>query len=804
MLAILKKEITGFFSSLTGYIVIIVFLLVNSLFMWVFPGEWNILDSGYAGLDTLFFLSPWIFLFLVPAVTMKMIAEEKRLGTLELIYSKPVTERGIVWGKYLAAVALVLLALLPGVIYYISVYLLGATPGNLDKGGTIGAFIGLFFLAAVYASVGLFASSLTDNQVIAFIVAVLVSFLLFMGFDSFAYLPGLKKIDEFVIGLGINEHYKSISRGVIDVRDIIYFVAVVLIFNEATRLVLLFRKSEKKNWFQFGVALLVILTAVIAGSFLRIRADLTEDRRYTLSAPTRKVLSGVKNDIFVQVYLDGEMPIPFKRLKRSVREMLDEFRIASGRKVDYDFINPSEGNNSEQRNALYQSLLTKGLNPVNIQDKDAEGGSSQKIIFPGMIVNYNTTEVPVNFLKNNPSISAEENLLHSTEGLEYEMIQPISTLSSDTIYKVAFIEGHDEIPEIGVVDITYHLARFFTVDRGIIGGAPGILDKYAAVVIAGPEKEFTENDKFVLDQYIMNGGKVLWLIDEVSVNSDSLVYGETAALYRPLNIEDQLFRYGARINPEIIQDIDCAQIRLILSGGGSRQQPVSVPWLYFPKLTPFAGHPITRSLNKVKGEFANYIDTVGLDKNIRKCVLLSTSAYTRTLSPPFMISLKEAEMTPDERAFSKSALPVAVLLEGSFTSAFRNRITDNLLKDSDLKVKTVSVETKMIVIADGDIIKNEVRRTGTTETPLTLGQDKYTGEMFGNRDFLINCLNYLVDDNGIMGLRSRELKLRLLDSSAIRKERFKWQMINIAGPVLLVILAGLIFNWLRKRIYSKG
>jgi ABC-2 type transport system permease protein len=247
MLAIFRKEITGFFSSLTGYIVIIVFLLVNSLFMWVFPGEWNILDSGYASLDTLFFLSPWIFLFLVPAVTMKMIAEEKRLGTLELIYSKPVTERGIIYGKYLASVSLVLLALLPGVIYYISVYLLGESPGNLDKGGTLGAFLGLFFLAAVYASAGLFASSLTDNQVIAFIIAVLISFFLFMGFDSLAYLPGLKKIDEFVIGLGINEHYKSMSRGVIDLRDIIYFIAVVVVFNEGTRIVLLSRNWKKRS-----------------------------------------------------------------------------------------------------------------------------------------------------------------------------------------------------------------------------------------------------------------------------------------------------------------------------------------------------------------------------------------------------------------------------------------------------------------------------------------------------------------------------------------------------------------------------
>ena len=247
MFAIFRKEISGFFSSLTGYIVIIVFLLINSLFMWVFPGEWNIFDNSYAGLDTLFLLSPWVFLFLVPAVTMRMIAEEKRLGTMELIYSRPITERGIIWGKYLASVSLVLLALLPCIIYYISVYMLGDSPGNLDKGGTLGAFIGLFFLASVYASAGLFASSLTDNQVIAFIIAVLICFVMFMGFDSFAYLPGLKKFDEFVLRLGINEHYKSISRGVLDIKDIVYFVAVVAIFNECTRLQLLSRKWKKKS-----------------------------------------------------------------------------------------------------------------------------------------------------------------------------------------------------------------------------------------------------------------------------------------------------------------------------------------------------------------------------------------------------------------------------------------------------------------------------------------------------------------------------------------------------------------------------
>jgi ABC-2 type transport system permease protein len=569
--------------------------------------------------------------------------------------------------------------------------------------------------------------------------------------------------------------------------------------NEGTDI----KSIRNRAWLQFIVIVTgVILTAYII-SFASVRIDLTEDKRYSLSDPTRTILDGIENDIYVQVFLDGEMPIPLKRLRRSVSEMLDEFRIASGRKIDYEFINPAGSKDAQQRELQYQTLYNKGLNRVNIRAGDEEGGSSQKIVFPGMIVNYNGIEVPVNFLKNNSYLSYEQNILHSIESLEYEMIQTIATLSSDTVYKIAFIEGHDEIPEVEVADITIGLAKFFTIDRGVLGGQPGILDDYAAVIIAGPEKEFNESDKFVIDQYIMNGGKVVWLVEEVEVNSDSLIYGETAALYRPLNIEDQLFRYGARVNPVLIQDLECTIIRLTLMVGGTRQQVVPVPWLYYPLLTPASDHPITRNLNKVKGEFTNYIDTVGLDSRINKQILLATSAYTRTLTPPLMISLKEAEQIPDENNFTGSGLPVAILLEGVFPSAFRNRMTDHFLSDKSFSVKTGSVETKMIIIADGDIIRNEVRRMGTYETPLTLGQDKYTGEMFGNRDFLINCMNYLVDDNGIMELRSREMKLRLLDSARIKKEKIKWQLINVAGPVSIVVLAGIFYGLIRRKIYTK-
>jgi ABC-2 type transport system permease protein len=559
-----------------------------------------------------------------------------------------------------------------------------------------------------------------------------------------------------------------------------------------------------KIWTQFIIAVAGIILVASLCSLVRIRLDLTEDKRYTLSSPAKRILKAVKNDIYIEVYLDGEMPIPLKRLKRSVKDMLDEFRIESGRKISYTFINPAAVKDNEQREAQYLELYNKGLNPVDIVDNlDEEGGKSRKRVFPGMIVNYNGIEVPVNFLKNNQSVSYEQNILHSMEGLEYEMIQTIATLTSDTIYKVAFLEGQGELSEIEVADITLNLAKFFTIDRGAIGGKPGILDDYAAVIVADPVNEFSEPDKLVLDQYIMNGGKVLWLLEEVAVNSDSLAYGGTAGLYRPLNIEDQLFRYGARINPEIVQDLDCIVIRLSVTTGAEQRQIVPAPWVYYPRLNPNPSNPITRNINKVKGEFVNSIDTVGFDPAIRKTVLLSTSEYARALKPPLFIRLKEAEVLPDEKDFNRANLPVAVLLEGIFPSAFKNRMTGYMISDRNFRVKTESKETRMIVVADGDIIRNDVSRAGTSETPLPLGQDRYTGEMAGNRDFLINCLNYLVDDNGLMELRSREMKLRLLDKSRIRNEKIMLQLINMTVPVLIVILSGIIFALIRKRVYTK-
>jgi ABC-2 type transport system permease protein len=310
MLTLFRKEVAGFFSSLTGYIVMVVFLLANSLIMWIMPGQWNLLDSGYAGLDPLFILSPWIFLFLVPAVTMRLFSEERRAGTIELLWSRPVTDGAVIYGKFLSSVFLVLLALLPALVFVVSVWVLGETPGNLDRGGTAGSFIGLLLLAAVYSAIGLFASSLTSNQVISFIFAAVISFIMFRGFDSLALLPGLSSLSEEVSSMGINEHYRSISRGVLDIRDIAYFIFVTVLFCEAARI------SLRRSRIVKPLGIIAVTGAVcLLVSLIHIRADLTEDRRFTLAEPTKKILKELDGEVKVDVYLDGELPIAFRKLR---------------------------------------------------------------------------------------------------------------------------------------------------------------------------------------------------------------------------------------------------------------------------------------------------------------------------------------------------------------------------------------------------------------------------------------------------------------------------------------------------------
>jgi len=564
------------------------------------------------------------------------------------------------------------------------------------------------------------------------------------------------------------------------------------------------RKQLKQvHIIQMVTTLAIILLINYIGSFLFYRFDLTGEKRYSLAPETKEILRDLDDVVYVRVYLEGDLPMGFTRLKTAIGELLDDFRAFAPRNLQYEFIDPAADPDTRIRNNVFTQLYDAGLQPTNAQVRSKDGSVSQKIVFPGAILSYREVEVPLNLLKNNPGLSGEVNLHQSIQSLEYEFISMIRNLSSDTIEKVVFLEGHGELDDYHVGDIMKGLSNFYQVDRGAVRGRPGTLDAYSAVIIANPQKPFSEEDKFVIDQYIMNGGKVLWLIDPVQVTMDSLFMGTTFAFYRSLNLEDQLFRYGVRLNPNLVKDVQCHVIPVNAGVAGGPASWQLRPWLYYPVISPGNNHLITKALNMILIEFGSVIDTVGNDPGIRKTILLSTSPYTRQIAVPAQISLRETDQAPVESEFRYSHLPLGVLLEGSFGSVFANRSVPIVQSGETLSIREESLPTKMIVIADGDIIQNDV--TDSPEGPgiAPLGYDRYTSQTFGNREFILNAVNYLTDDTGLMQLRGKEFRLRLLDKLRAGEQAGTWKLVNTVVPVLIVILFGAAVHIERRRKYSR-
>ncbi len=560
----------------------------------------------------------------------------------------------------------------------------------------------------------------------------------------------------------------------------------------------------QKNVVQYLVlvVVLVIVAAISANTFFRI--DLTSEKRYTLAASTKDVLRNLDAPVYFRVYLAGDLPPDFVEFQESIRDMLDEFRAYAGENIQYDFVNIYDEQNEEVRNRTIMNLFNKGLRVTNIKMRDAEGGSSDKIIFPGAVLNYKGMEFPVNLLKNNPSLPHEVNLSNSVQTLEYEFSKALHSLSKSDVPKIAFIEGHGELDSLQTYSIMNELKNFFQVDRGVIGGNMEALLDYEAIIIAQPMRPFSAADKFAIDQYVMRGGKVLWFIDPVVTLPDSLSSGMTISLVNDLNIEDLLFKYGFRIEYNIVTDLQCNYIPVNISVQGTAEDTEMRPWVYSPLLTAPATHPITRGLNYVHGQFVSSFDTIGVATQLRRTVLLSSSERSRKRQVPLRISMDEVSRDPDPRMFNEANLPVAVLAEGVFPSFFRNYSVPPGVYPPNAEIVEESGATSMLVVTDGDIIRNEVRVEGGRVAAAVLGYDQYTRQTFGNLEFILNAVNYMTDETGLMELRSREFRLRLLNKAILtdKSQVLKWKLVNSLLPVLIIIAFGILFNLYRKRKFS--
>jgi ABC-2 type transport system permease protein len=559
-----------------------------------------------------------------------------------------------------------------------------------------------------------------------------------------------------------------------------------------------------KKIIQIVAFVLAIVVLFILSENFFFRLDLTSEKRYTLSDNTKNLLGGLDQELNVKVFLDGDLNPGFLRLRKSVKEMLDEFDAYAGNEVKYQFINPSAASTNAEREKFYEELEKKGMRGVMVFDKDAEGESKQKIVFPWLEISYGDKSKCVNLLKNVPHKSGEENLNNSIETLEYELTDVLRIVTSKEISKVAFLEGHGELPEPYVYDFTKTLSRYYQVDRGVLSGQVDELKDYKAVIIAAPTEKFSEAEKFVLDQYIMNGGRVMWLVDGARISLDSLsTASQTIGVDNDVNLSDQLFKYGIRINSDLVQNVQCVLIPVNTARLGDTPKYEPMSWYYSPLLHTVPTHPISKNLAPVKAEFVSSLDFVNLeDKSIKKTPLLVTATGTHVQNVPSIVSMDIVNVEKNGYYFDKPSVMVGAALEGVFPSVFEHRMTPEGVKGSK-EILVESRPTKMVVVTDGDLIRNDVQGSGNSANIVPLGYDQYMNQKFGNSEFLLNAVNYLTDDDGWLNLRCREVQLRLLNAPAVIGQSTFWKLVNLLMPILILGVFGLIFNFMRKRKYTK-
>ncbi len=571
------------------------------------------------------------------------------------------------------------------------------------------------------------------------------------------------------------------------------------------------RNHKKSTLIQLILIVVAIILLNIVGGIYFKRIDLTAENRYSLSSSTKEMLSQINDIVFFKVYLDGDFPAGFKKLKKEVKEMLDEFR-AYNKNIQYQFVNPSEIATKDQLNNLYRQLAEKGLNPTELHVNE-NSGASTKIIFPGALLSYHDKEMAVNFLASQRGQSPEAALNESVQNLEYNIADGIQKVLTQQKKSIGFVMENSILSNNRLKDIkdalsAHYLVKDIRIDEQInalvkrtdidsIGVVVNPL--YDLIVFPKPDSVFSDKDKFIIDQYLMYGGKILWMIDGVRTSMDSLQNEPTTiALTKDMGLQDLFFNYGFRINTNLIMDINCASIPIVAGSVGGQPQYKYFPWYYFPVVSPISNHPIVANINNVRTEFVSSIDTIS-STDVKKTPLLYSSEYTRLVNSPAVVSLKVLKDKPNPKDYIERPKITALLLEGSFKSFYKNRITTEIRDNKLIAYKSESKPTKMVVVSDGDVIANQLHYS--KKYPLPLGFDQYTGQTFGNKEFILNAVNYLLNDDGIILTQKKDFKIRLLDETLVHKHRGLIQIVNVVIPVVILLLFALIYMTLRKRKY---
>lgn len=560
--------------------------------------------------------------------------------------------------------------------------------------------------------------------------------------------------------------------------------------------------NRKENFKKVVVTILFLIGLNIVSHFVFKRFDLTADKRYTLSQTSLQIVSDVKEPLYVDVFLEGDFPGEFKKLQTETQQLLEEFK-AENQNIIFQFVNPLVDEEADKEKT-FNSFVERGLTPVNVTVND-KGQQTQEVVFPWAVATCGNRSVKVPLLKNMMGASTAEKVVSSVQHLEYAFANAFNTVSNAKQKKVAILKGNGELHDIFIADFVksvrdnYYIGTF-TLDSVAKNPTESLkyLKKYDLVVVAKPTEVFSDAEKQVVDQYVVNGGKTMWLIDQVNMEMDSLMQtGENLAFPRDLNLNDMFFKYGIRIKPDLIKDVMATPIALATGEQGSATQYTQYPWMFSPMIYPDENtkNPIVSNLDGMKFEFASPIEL--LNNSIKKTVLLQSSPYSKLIGTPSEIKLSMVEERPEQKEFTGGGkYPVAVLLEGQFHSVFENRV----LAFKDNTFKNSGKENKMIVISDGNVIKNQLDKN---YQPLELGYDKWTNNLYGNKEFLLNCINYLLDENGLINIRSKEVSLPILDKEKVYADYTLSQIITVGLPLAILLVFGILFTYLRKRKYAR-
>ncbi len=565
-------------------------------------------------------------------------------------------------------------------------------------------------------------------------------------------------------------------------------------------------KLKKTHIVRFIILLVILLVVNILGGQFHKRFDLTKEKRFSLSDVTKDYLKEVKDVATVKIFLQGNLPAGFQRLQNRTEEVLTEFQEYSGGKVKYEYVNPLGGLTKAEKQKVMQELAQKGINPVNLKvQQDADEGISEKIIYPSALVAYNGKEFAVNLLESHKGMSPQEVLDYSGTLLEYKFAQAIQKTKEADLTQIAYIMGNGQDLGWDTYDMLTHLQKLYNIDTIDINQNIEIPKVYKAIIISSPKTAFDEKVKFKIDQYVMQGGRILWMLDKLNTGMDTLQKSDAyLATNLNLNLEDLLFKYGVRINQDLIEDVQQSlPIPVTVGMLGNQPDIKLLPWVYFPFCVPSSTHPIVKNMDAVMMQFSSSIDTVS-NPGISKTILLHSSNRCRRVNAPVRISLASVRFKPKVELYTEKTIPMAVLLEGKFQSIYTNRLDKKFLitlKDSLNRefMPEAKEAGKMIVVSNGAMFRNDVSQK---QGPLECGFYKYTNQLYANKTFITNCLEYLTDDTGLLDARNKEMSLRLLDMPRVNKEKVKWQLINIALPVLLTILFGSAFLFLRRKKYT--